>query len=84
MADYQRVKNNLAAIRDFRKGDIAAAKRYTGWGGLREAIYTKSVFVTLKHELGLNDDEINSIKKNLRSAYFTPDFIILLTGAQIV
>lgn len=76
MADYQRVKNNLAAIRDFKGGDVSAARRYTGWGGLREAIYTKSVFVTLKKELGLSDEEILNIKRTLRSAYFTPSFMV--------
>lgn len=48
--------------------------QYSGFGGLREAIFTPSIYRELKRYL--NDDEINSIKKTLKSAYFTPPLLV--------
>ena len=47
---------------------------YTGWGGLRSAIYNPSVYKQLK--CYLSDDEINQIKKTTRSAYYTPELLV--------
>ena len=76
----ERIKRNLevlAALAD--NGNKSRINRdilsqYTGWGGLREAIFTPSVYRQLK--LYLTDDEISSIKKTLTSAYYTPELLV--------
>ena len=67
-----RIKQNIEALRDFIRGDNEAIKRYTGWGGLRKAIYNRNIFCQLKFDCRLSDAEIDSIKKTLSSAYYTP------------
>lgn len=68
----KRIKQNVEALRDFIRGDKTAIKRYTGWGGLRNALYNRAIFCQLKFDCGLTDEEITSIKNTLSSAYYTP------------
>ncbi len=71
-----RVAQNLNALSAFLKGDLTSINQYTGWGGLRDAIYDKKVFCHLKHNLRLSELEIQSIKKTFKSAYFTPSSMV--------
>lgn len=67
-----RVARNLKVIAELKSNNPKACtlKQYTGWGGLREAIYTPEIYRQLKQLL--TQDEITSIKKTLTSAYYTP------------
>lgn len=49
---------------------LETLKNYSGWGGLREAIYTPEVYRQLKRIL--SDDDITAIKNTLKTAYYTP------------
>jgi type I restriction-modification system DNA methylase subunit len=77
-----RVENNLKVLKLLKDNDAninaedkrAILNEYTGWGGMREAIYTPSVYRQLK--LYLSDEKINSIKETTRSAYYTPELIV--------
>lgn len=78
----ERVEKNLKALKLLQENDTGISdlkkrsilNEYTGWGGLRSAIYTPSIFKKLK--CYLNDDEINQIKKTTRSAYYTPELLV--------
>lgn len=78
----ERVEKNLKALKLLQENDLNISdseKRrflndYTGWGGLRNAIYTPSIYKKLK--CYLNDDEISQIKKTTRSAYYTPQLLV--------
>lgn len=62
---------NIEVLRKLKQGVISNDfKAYSGWGGLREAIYTPHIYRQLKSIL--NDAEINNIKETLGNAYFTP------------
>jgi len=67
-----RVSQNLKALGALKSKQPEAdiLKNYTGWGGLREAIYTPEVYRELKKLLTAN--EIASLKQTLSSAYYTP------------
>ena len=77
-----RVEKNLKVLKLLKDNDanINVAEKtsilneYTGWGGLRDAIYTPSVYRQLK--CYLSDEKINSIKETTRSAYYTPELIV--------
>jgi adenine-specific DNA methylase len=49
-------------------------KSYSGWGGLREAVYTPSVYKEMKKIL--TQDEITTLKQTLTNAYYTPPDIV--------
>ena len=49
---------------------LETLKNYSGWGGLKEAIYTPEVYRQLKRIL--SDDDITAIKNTLKTAYYTP------------
>ncbi|WPY01908.1 hypothetical protein Trichorick_01832 (plasmid) [Candidatus Trichorickettsia mobilis] len=75
----ERVKQNLKALEALTNNNKTrispdALKNYTGWGSLRDAIFTPSIYRELKKHL--NDDEISSIKKTLGSAYYTPELLV--------
>ena len=78
----ERVEKNLKALKLLQENDTSISdlkkrsilNEYTGWGGLRSAIYTPSIFKKLKYYL--NDDEISQIKKTTRSAYYTPELLV--------
>jgi len=78
----ERVEKNLKALKLLQENDANisdAEKRmilngYSGWGGLRNAIYTPSIYKELKRYL--NDDEISQVKKTTRSAYYTPKLLV--------
>jgi len=55
---------------------------YSGWGGLRDAVFTPSVYRRLKSYL--TDDEISSVKKTVNSAYYTPDLLVKFIWAALV
>ena len=77
-----RVEKNLKALSLLKDNDVninaedkrAILNEYTGWGGMRDAIYTPSIYKELK--CYLNDDEIGQIKKTTRSAYYTPKLLV--------
>ena len=66
------LSNNDSAISEEQKREIL--NTYSGWGGLRAAIFTPSVYRQLKYYL--SDDEISSVKKTVNSAYYTPDLLV--------
>ena len=72
MLNTQRYHQNLAILSSFKnKGaDPELLKQYTGWGGLRKAVYTPEVYKELKKSL--TPQEITSLKQTLSSAYYTP------------
>lgn len=76
MENTARYQQNIEILSLLKKGDITRdlLKSYTGWGGLREAIYTPEIYRELKKIL--SQDEILSIKKTLSSAYYTPKEIV--------
>lgn len=61
--NVQRVQQNLDAIAELHKKNpnLEILKHYTGWGGLREAVYTPDVYRVLKKSL--SEQAIISIKK---------------------
>lgn len=70
-----RDQKNIEILRKLKQGIVSSElKEYSGWGGLRDAIYNPQIYRKLKAIL--NDAEINNIKETLGSAYFTPAPII--------
>jgi type I restriction-modification system DNA methylase subunit len=69
-------RHNLHILSAFKNNTapLSLLKQYTGWGGLRKAIYTPAVY----HELrkSLTGEEITSLKKTLTSAYYTPHELV--------
>lgn len=86
----ERVDKNLQALRLLRENNLniqddeklTILNEYTGWGGLRDAIYNPSVYRRLKRYL--SDEEITSVKKTVNSAYYTPDLLIKFIWAALV
>jgi type I restriction-modification system DNA methylase subunit len=78
----ERVEKNLKALKLLQENNLnikdnekrTILNEYTGWGGLRAAIYNPSVYRKLK--CYLSDDEISLIKKTTRSAYYTPELLV--------
>ena len=76
-----RVSQNLKALGALKSNQPKAEilKTYTGWGGLREAIYTPEVYRELKKLLTAN--EIASLKQNRGHPHLhieaTPSFLIV-------
>ena len=59
---------------------IMILNQYTGWGGLRDVIYSPSVYKELKKYL--SDVKIASIKQSTNSAYYTPLYTPLIKNAK--
>ena len=82
---HSRVENNINAINSLLSNhpNLEMLKYYTGWGGLKEAIYTPAIYKRLKAVL--SEGEIKSIKGTLKSSYYTPtllvDFIYKIVAA---
>lgn len=74
------LSNNDPAISEEQKR--AVLNTYSGWGGLREAVFTPSIYGQLKRYL--TDDEISSVKKTVNSAYYTPDLLVKFIWAALV
>ena len=72
MLHTERSTQNLSILASFKNNgeDPELLKQYTGWGGLRKAIYTPEVYRELKKSL--TPQEISSLKQTLSSAYYTP------------
>ena len=72
----ERVEKNLKVLKLLSNNDpsineeqkIEVLNGYSGWGGLRDAIFSPYVYRQLKRYL--TDDEISSIKKSVNSAYY--------------
>ena len=71
-----RYSENIKILKHLKDGTATAKmlERYSGWGGLRGAIYTPEIYKQLKQVL--TTAEINSIKNTLTSAYYTPREIV--------
>ena len=76
MLDTERYTQNLQIIASFKsnKATPDLLRKYTGWGGLRKAIYTPEVYQELKKSL--TSEEITSLKQTLTSAYYTPASLV--------
>ncbi|MBY0281065.1 MAG: Eco57I restriction-modification methylase domain-containing protein [Alphaproteobacteria bacterium] len=76
MFNVQRVQKNLEALAELKEKspNPKKLKQYTGWGGLRNAIFTPDVYRILKKHC--SESEIASIKKTISNAYFTPPLLI--------
>lgn len=78
----ERVEKNLQVLQLLANNELNMSKeekikilnQYTGWGGLRAAIYNPSVYKELKKYL--SDAKITSIKQSTNSAYYTPELLI--------
>jgi SAM-dependent methyltransferase len=71
-----RVANNVQALLALKTGERAALENYSGWGGLRDALYDRDTFCKLKFDCGLSDSDIAAIKASCSSGYFTPAHIV--------
>ena len=71
-----RIADNIEALKAYKGGDASLIEKYSGWGGLRSAIYDRDIFCQLKFDCGLSDAEIASIKQTTSSGYFTPVEIV--------
>lgn len=74
--NVQRVQQNLQALVELKakNPNLELLKQYTGWGGLRSAIFTPDVYRLLKKIL--SEEAITSIKKTITNAYYTPRVFI--------
>lgn len=72
MLNVERYHQNLAVIASFKNSQACPdlLKTYSGWGGLRKAVYTPEVYKELKKSL--TSEEITCLKQTLTSAYYTP------------
>jgi len=86
----ERVERNLRVLKLLSNNDPSISEEqkrvilneYSGWGGLREVIFTPSVYRQLKYYL--TDDEINSIKQTTKSAYYTPELLVKFIWSIVV
>ena len=80
-----RVEVNLKVLEALRADDeslsIELINQYSGWGGLRDAIFTPSIYRELKKVA--NDAQITSIKLTTTNAYYTPDLIVKFMWATL-
>src|SRR5690349_20236409 len=72
----QRYEQNIEVLKQLKYGTVSTdlLKSYTGWGGLREAVYTPKIYFQLKKFM--SSEEILSLKKTLKNAYYTPREIV--------
>lgn len=74
--NYQRVQKNIQALAELKskKPNPELLKQYTGWGGLRNAIFTPDIYKVLKRYV--SNEALISIKKTVTNAYYTPKELI--------
>ncbi len=73
----ERAEQNLEVLKSLTKKENITPetlKNYSGWGGLKDAISNPDIYKELKSQL--SDDEIDSIKRTLSSAYYTPELLV--------
>jgi hypothetical protein len=73
----ERAGQNLEVLKSLTKKENITPetlKNYSGWGGLKDAISNPDIYKELKSQL--SDDEIDSIKRTLSSAYYTPELLV--------
>ena len=73
----ERAGQNLEVLKSLTKKETITPetlKNYSGWGGLKDAISNPDIYKELKSQL--SDDEIDSIKRTLSSAYYTPELLV--------
>lgn len=78
----KRVENNIKILKLLANSScyISSEEKelilndYSGWGGLRDAIYTPAIYKELKSFL--SEAKIQSIKDSTSSAYYTPSLIV--------
>ncbi|NNM59976.1 MAG: N-6 DNA methylase [Legionellales bacterium] len=72
----ERVRLNLDALSELKKPtpDRLVLENYSGWGGLRDAVYHRDTYRQLKRLL--SDSEITALKETFRSAYYTPENLV--------
>ncbi len=86
----ERVEKNLNVLKLLAGGYDAVSKEeklsilneYTGWGGLREAIFNPSIYRELK--CYLSNEKINTLKHSTKSAYYTPDFVVKFVWSMLI
>ena len=86
----ERVERNLRVLKLLSNNDPSINEdqkrvmlnEYSGWGGLREAIFTPSIYRQLK--CYLTDDEINALKNTTKSAYYTPELLVKFIWSIVV
>ncbi len=74
---HYRVEQNIEVLKTPAKKENVTPetlKNYSGWGGLRDAVYNPDIYKELKSHL--SEDEIDSIKRTLSSAYYTPELLV--------
>ena len=74
---HYRVEQNIEVLKSLTKKENITPetlKNYSGWGGLRDAVYNPDIYKELKSHL--SEDEIDSIKRTLSSAYYTPELLV--------
>jgi type I restriction-modification system DNA methylase subunit len=77
-----RIEKNLKALEVLTKQSSSLDKEesktilngYSGWGGLRDAIFTPSIYGQLRKHLTV--EEIEEIKATTKSAYYTPELLV--------
>ena len=78
-----RVESNLEALTALKSGEASyeALSKYTGWGGLRGAIYQPDIYQKMRS--CLSSKEIDSIKGTVKTAYYTPDVLVKFIYAML-
>jgi predicted RNA methylase len=71
-----RVENNMIALNSLvsKHPCPEKLKNYSGWGGLCNAFYNGKIYKNL--QILLNKNEIAGIGRSLRTAYYTPKFLV--------
>ncbi|MFN7098113.1 MAG: Eco57I restriction-modification methylase domain-containing protein, partial [Gammaproteobacteria bacterium] len=71
-----RATSNIAALAELRSDlpDVAKLQQYSGWGGLRDAIYQPVIYKQLKSLV--SDTDIKAIKETVKTAYYTPERLV--------
>lgn len=74
--NIERVQHNLKALTELKMNhpNPDLLKQYSGWGGLRSAIFTPEIYRVLKNNL--SNEAISTLKKTVNNAYYTPRELI--------
>lgn len=74
--NVDRVEKNLEVLKMLKSRHISSTEldNYSGWGGLREAVYTPDIYWKLAKIL--TEEEIKSIKQTFKSGYYTPKYLV--------
>lgn len=70
----QRIKQNVDILHAFKKGNLDAVKRYSGFGGLRNAF--KDAALQAELAAFLSSREIERLRKSASTGYFTPAILV--------